>query len=99
MIEYTFNPVDFGFRWTSDGWYHYSSQPAERKAQDARDARAKQLKAEGFTVRRATRPRQRITMGGIGTEHPEITLVVPVFILRVTPKPLETAREKQKNDR
>jgi len=70
-----FNPANYGFRWTKD-WYEFDSKEAHKKAMQARDARAKELKKEGRRFKKFTLRNQLITRGGIGTPHPEITVLV-----------------------
>ena len=78
MTTTTFNPIDYGFRWTSD-WYEYDGKIAENKALKARNAFAKELKTEGRRVRKHSMGRQLISRGGIGSGRPHIELVVPVY--------------------
>jgi len=73
-----FNPVDFAFRWTSD-WYTWDHARAKREALAKRKKVAKRLKAEGHRVRLFTLSGQRITRGGIGSKHPEISLYTSVY--------------------
>ena len=80
-MQKKFSPVDNGFRWTDDGWYEYDGKPAERAALTARNREAKRLSSMGYTVRKFSLRHQQITRGGIGTNHPEICVVVPVYYL------------------
>jgi hypothetical protein len=77
-MQQFFNPVDFEFKWTPD-WYEWDSEKAIKAALTARDARAKALRSEGRQVRCFTLAGQQITRGGIGTPHPEVDFVVPVY--------------------
>lgn len=84
MQQQFFNPVDFGFEWTACegfelGWFKFPYEEAIKAARAARDAVAKELKAEGHTVRKVSLGRQLVTRGGLGSGHPEITLEVPVY--------------------
>ncbi len=95
----TFNPVDYGFRWVklsnaprtgngrvswdSEGWYEYDGKIAEDAARDARDDRVRELKAAGHIVRKMRPVKSLITQGGIGTSHPQIELMVPVYSLLI----------------
>lgn len=83
MAQQTFNPINYGFRWTDDGtefgWYEFDQEAAIKTARKERDALAKELKAEGRTVRKFSMGKQRITRGGIGSGHPEVDFIVPVF--------------------
>ena len=84
---HTFDPIDYGFRWTEPtdqdpmGWYEYDGKPAEQAALKARNAVAKQLKAAGTQVRKGSLGKQLRILGGIGTDHPQIDLLVPVYTL------------------
>jgi len=85
--EESFNPIRFGFEWTDPepgeqfGWYEFDHPTAYAAAVRARDERAKELKAEGFTVRRKTRRRNLMSMGGIGTNRPHIELLVDIPVV------------------
>jgi len=79
-MQYTFSPVRYGFEWTKD-WYTMDYDAAKKKAMAARTKKAKELKAKGYNVRKFTLSNQRLTMGGIGTGHPEITIVCSVYML------------------
>ena len=87
MTSERFNPVDFHFSWIDDGseygWYEWDSKRARTDARRARDARARELKAEGRTVKKTSEPNQLITRGGIGSGHPEISHVVTVYGLLI----------------
>jgi hypothetical protein len=78
MNQRMFNPVDYGFRWEQD-WYKFDAEKARKAAMAARRKMAKELKAEGYTPRSFTLSNQRITRGGIGSGHPEITQIVSVY--------------------
>ena len=78
-LQETFNPIAYTFEWTDDGWYRFDYETARRQAMAARRKSAKELRAEGFTVSSFTLNNQRITRGGIGSGHPEITQVVSVY--------------------
>jgi hypothetical protein len=76
----SFNPINYGFRWTAD-WYEFDSKAAHKAAMKARNARAKELKARGIAVRKSTNGGQLITRGGIGSGHPQIENIVSVYRL------------------
>lgn len=83
-IQKTFCPTDYGFRWTEDlngRWYEYKGKEAEKAALRARNRVAKQLRAEGWTVKKWSMGRQLVSKGGIGSGRPHIELVVPVYAL------------------
>jgi hypothetical protein len=83
MTDVVFDPIKTGFRWVCDdscggmGWYDYDAS-AEKAARKDRDDYAKQQRAAGKIVKVSTNRSIR-TMGGIGTNHPEISLVVPIY--------------------
>ena len=79
----TFNPIDFGFEWTNDGWYKWDSKEAHKQAMNARNQAAKEAQAKGNQIRRYVCSGQLITKGGIGTGHPEIQNVVTVYCFHV----------------
>ena len=83
MTDVAFDPIKYGFRWTEDsdggmGWYEYDGKVAENAAKRDRNKYAKEQRALGKTVKVSTTKSLR-TMGGIGTNHPEISLVVPIY--------------------
>jgi hypothetical protein len=77
-MQEIFSPITNGFRFTAD-WYEYDGKPAEQAALKARNARAKELTKAGHTVRKFSLGIQEITRGGIGTNHPEVTVFCPVY--------------------
>lgn len=79
----TFNPANYEFRWTEDGWYEWDRKAAHSKALKARNAEAKALQAKGHKVVKSSMPNQMITRGGIGSGHPEITMCVNVYMVEV----------------
>ena len=84
--QHVFDPTAFCFKWTKD-WYEWDRDAAHAEAKAARAAKAKELKAKGVSFRLATLPNQRLTMGGIGTEHPEIDLNCTVYMIVPTTNP------------
>lgn len=76
-----FNPADYRFQWTDDDWYEWDRKGAHSDALKARNAEAKQLKADGWEVRKWTLKDQLITRGGIGSGLPEISMVVTVYMI------------------
>jgi len=78
MRTTTFCPTDYGFRWVGD-WYEYDGKPAERQALKERNAFAKQMQAEGRRIAKGSFGKQLVSKGGIGSGHPHIELVVPVY--------------------
>jgi hypothetical protein len=79
MIQQTFNPIDYGFAWTDDGWYNWDAKLGRKLAMQARDAAAKRAKREGRTVTKFSMPNQLISRGGIGSGRPHIEQVVTCF--------------------
>ena len=83
MTDVAFDPIDYGFRWTDDdscggmGWYDYDAS-AEKRARKDRDDFARRERKAGKTVKCSTNRSIR-RMGGIGSGHPDIELVVPIF--------------------
>jgi hypothetical protein len=83
-----FCPTYFGFRWTADGWYEFPRKEAHAAARKARNARVKELRKEGWTVTTFNLQSQLRTLGGIGSGHPEIEVIVNVYGLNATkPEP------------
>ena len=83
-IQRVFNPIHYGFEFTADGWYRFDRKAATLAARRERDAAAKAMKADGFTVRKWTEPNQLITRGGIGSGHPQIEEIVNVYGFNAT---------------
>ena len=50
-MQQTFNPIDYGFEWTEDGWYRFDYEGAHKRALAARNKRVKELRARGIKVR------------------------------------------------
>jgi hypothetical protein len=83
-MQKVFNPIDYGFEFTSDGWYTFDRTAATKAARRERDQQAKLYRAAGRTVRVWSEPNQLISRGGIGSGRPHIEEVVTVFGLNVT---------------
>lgn len=79
MGQTSFNPANY-MEWT-ENWYNFDSKEAHKRAMKARNAEAKRLKATGKQVFCGSRPGQLITRGGIGSGHPEISMIVTVYYL------------------
>jgi len=77
----SFNPVDYCFAWTADGWYSWDRPAAIKAAKQARTARVKELKARGITPRPFTLSSQLISRGGIGSGRPHVEFVTSVYYL------------------
>ena len=78
MEQLTFSPIDYGFEWTHD-WYEWDSKAAHKAARRDRDNQAKELLAQGKTVRKFSLGKQLVSRGGIGSGHPHIELVISVY--------------------
>ena len=73
MAQRTFSGIEIGFRFVGD-WYEYDGAVAEKKARVARDAFARELKAQGYAPRKFSLGLQLRSMGGIGSGQPHIEL-------------------------
>ncbi|KKW13352.1 MAG: hypothetical protein UY48_C0002G0043 [Candidatus Gottesmanbacteria bacterium GW2011_GWB1_49_7] len=80
-IQQGFNPADYCFQWTTDGWYEWDRKAAHKAALQARNARAKELRQRFAKVQCSTLPDQLITRGGIGSGRPEIDMGVSVYMV------------------
>ena len=74
-MQQIFNGLDKNFSWDGD-WYTFDAAQARRDALAARNARFKSLKADGHHPYRFALGRQLRTLGGIGTDHPQIDIWV-----------------------
>lgn len=79
MRNGTFNPMDYGFSWTADGWYAWDRKAGHSAALKARNTEVKRLRATGFRCFKSSSAGQLITRGGIGSGHPQIEAVVTVY--------------------
>ena len=77
-MQKTFNPVNYNWKWTED-WYEWDSKAAHKAALKARNAEAKQLRAEGKVVKCFSNPNQLISRGGIGSGNPHIEVIVNCY--------------------
>ncbi len=78
-MQFSFSPTKYNFKWTEDGWYKWDRKAAHSAALKARNARAKELKAKGYEVRKSSQQDCLMSLGGIGTEHPHIELIVTIY--------------------
>lgn len=83
----SFNPADFEFSWTRDGWYEWDGEKAHAEAKRERDAVAREARKQGRKVKCWSNRGQQITRGGIGSGHPEIDMLVTVYHVEVGPAP------------
>jgi len=78
----SFNTIDYRFTWTSD-WYKWEGAEAKKDAMRARNAEAKRLRAEGWTVKVGSNA-ALMSRGGIGSGHPHIELWSTVYTISAT---------------
>lgn len=80
--QFAFCPIDYCFTWT-DTWYIWDAKEARKQALAARDAKVRELRAEGKSVIKWTMTGQLVRVGGIGTSHPDIEQYVSVYMINV----------------
>ena len=80
-MQKAFSPIKHGFSWTADGWYCWDSKAGHKAALKARNALAKKLASEGHKVKKWCLPGQLVTVGGVGSNRPEIDQIVTVYML------------------
>ena len=78
MAQIMFNPLNYGFEWVGD-WYKFDSHAAHKAALKARNAKMKELRAQGISARGFSLSNQLVTRGGIGSGHPQIDLIVTAY--------------------
>lgn len=83
MSQFNFNPADYCFSWTTDGWYEWDRKAAQKAAMTARNVHAKVMAAKGKRVIKSSMPGQLITRGGIGSGKPQIEMFVTVYTVTV----------------
>ena len=81
-MQKTFNPIDFGFAWTTD-WYEWDRKAAHSAAMKARNTEAKRLRDLGKLVVKFTMRDQLISRGGIGSGKPHVQEVVTIYGINV----------------
>ncbi len=85
MPQKIFNPTDYCFEWTnptaedSVGWYKWNRMKSHRFALRDRNKNVKLLCENGYNPVSFTLRDQLTTRGGIGSGHPEISLVVTCY--------------------
>ena len=83
-FEKSFNPMRYNFTWTADNWYAFDYAAAHAAAKAARDEEARALKAEGYAVKKRSRGNCLMSVGGIGSGHPQIDMIVTVYSFTAT---------------
>jgi hypothetical protein len=85
MTQQIFNPADYTFEWTVPtaadpmGWYKWDRTESHRFALRDRNQCAVSLRENGYNPVLFSLRDQLITRGGIGSGHPEISLVVTCY--------------------
>ena len=83
MSQKSFNPLHYGFAWTTDGWYTFDHTAAHKAAKADRDSEARRLRKAGHKVRCSVAKNNLMSQGGIGSGKPHIELSVDVYRLTV----------------
>lgn len=78
-MQKIFNPINYEFSWTDDGWYDWNSDAAHKTALSARDKLAKELRAQGHKVKGFSLRNQLVRRGGISTGHPDVEFFVTCY--------------------
>jgi len=82
MAQQCYDPTDYCFQWTDDGWYTWDRERAHKVARKDRDDTARDLFwRRGRKIRKSSIRNQTITKGGVGTPYPEITLTCTIYIV------------------
>jgi len=76
MAQEFFSPK---IEWTETD-YSFSDN-AEKQAMQARNARAKELKSQGYTVSKRSLRNQLLSFGGIGSGRPHIQIICTCYYL------------------
>jgi len=85
MPQIVKNPADYTFEWTVPtasepmGWYKWDRTIAHKLALRDRNKEARPLRENDYNPVLFSLRDQLITRGGIGSGHPEISLVVTVY--------------------
>jgi hypothetical protein len=83
-MQHMFNPTDYGWTWTDNGgWYNWDGEAGHKAALQARNAKMKELKAQGYKVKGFSLRDQLISRGGIGSGRAHIETVVTVYGVNV----------------
>lgn len=78
-MQKTYNPFDYCFSWTENGWYAWDRRKAHKEAMKARNAEARRLRKEGYSVHCFSLPGQLVRKGGIGSGKPDVEAVVNCY--------------------
>lgn len=78
-MQKIFNPFDYCFSWTDDGWYSWDRREAHSQALKARNAEARRLRKEGYDIRKFSLSGQLVRKGGIGSGKPDVEAVVNCY--------------------
>jgi hypothetical protein len=79
LTQKIFNPVDYYFEWTDDGWYEWDRRAAHTMALKDRNKKVRELRGKGHKVSVFSLSGQLITKGGIGTGKPQVEFVVNCY--------------------
>lgn len=83
MPQENFDGIKEHFKWTEDGWYTWDEKAARKTALANRKARIKELRAQGKTVTPFNLGTQLRTLGGIGTDKPQIEILTGGFWINI----------------
>ena len=78
-MQKIFNPINYCFQWTEDGWYKWDRKQAHKEARKARDIEVKTLRTRGERVSCFSLSNQLVRKGGIGTGQPDVEFVVNCY--------------------
>jgi hypothetical protein len=79
----TYNAIDECFAWTEDGWYSWDRDAAHKAAKRKRDEHAAELRRAGRAIKKRTSTNNLFTRGGIGSGHPEISMIANVYYIDI----------------
>jgi hypothetical protein len=74
-IQKIYNPTDYTFNWTEDGWYTFDCKAGQKQAMKARNEEAKKLVKDGWKVTKFSLPDQLLSFGGIGSGKNHIEVI------------------------
>jgi len=79
--QQSFNPINYNFSWTEDGWYKWDRTEAHKAARRARDTEMKAHRKAGGRCKGWTNRDQLIRRGGIGSGRPDVEFFVNVYMI------------------